>query len=124
MSKRPTGSNVLLISDRRPEPPQELTADQAAEWKAIVARMPAGWFARETWPLLVQLVRHISAARGIARMLDRHWENYGLETLALTLRMQERESKAIATLATKLRLSQQSSYNAKTAATAKANRAE
>jgi hypothetical protein len=43
----------------RPEPPAELTAEQAWEWQAIVDRMPADWFTVETWPVLMLLCRHI-----------------------------------------------------------------
>ena len=47
-----------LRGDARPEPPEDLTEEQAAEWRAVVARMPADWFHRETHGLLAQYVRH------------------------------------------------------------------
>jgi hypothetical protein len=36
---------------RRPEPPDELTDEQATEWRAIVNRLGADWFPRETHPM-------------------------------------------------------------------------
>src|SRR5690606_4443353 len=34
-------SVVELRPNARPEPPEDLTPEQAAEWRAVVARMPA-----------------------------------------------------------------------------------
>ena len=56
---------------RRPEPPTELTREQAAEWRAVVDRLPADWFARETHGLLVQYCRHVVAARRVAELVAR-----------------------------------------------------
>ena len=36
-----------LRGDARPEPPEDLTEEQAAEWRAVVDRLPADWFPRE-----------------------------------------------------------------------------
>jgi hypothetical protein len=33
-----------LRGDARPEPPADLTEEQAAEWRAVVERLPADWF--------------------------------------------------------------------------------
>src|SRR4051794_18022564 len=44
----------------RPKAPPDLPAEMASEWKAIVQRMPAGWFGRETYGLLVGYLRHWS----------------------------------------------------------------
>ena len=58
---------------RRPVPLDELTDEQAAEWRAVVGRMPSDWFARETYPFLGPLLpacghgaSHPSADRGAA----------------------------------------------------------
>ena len=55
---------------QRPKPPGDLTPDQATEWRAIVSRMPTGWFPREIWPLLAQYCRHITNSRHIAGMIE------------------------------------------------------
>jgi len=96
----------------RPEPPADLTAEQAIEWRAIVDRMPADWFTRETHALLAQLCRHITASRAIAKRLIPDLSNGELNTL---LRMQEREGKAIEKLSRAMRLSQYSRYDRKKA---------
>ena len=38
---------VLL---QRPDPPAELSIEQAEVWRAYVADMPADWFTPKTWP--------------------------------------------------------------------------
>jgi len=96
---------------QRPEPPKELTDEQAAEWSAIVERMPADWFPRETHALLAQLCRHITTARDIARRLQS--TRLGINDLNLLLAMQDRERKAMESLATKMRLTQHSRYDRK-----------
>jgi hypothetical protein len=58
-----------LRGDARPEPPADLTEEQAAEWEAVVARLPADWFPRESHGLLAQYCRHVCTARRLARML-------------------------------------------------------
>jgi hypothetical protein len=43
---------VSPLNARRSPPPSELTDEQAEEWRAIVGRMPPGWFTREHFALL------------------------------------------------------------------------
>jgi hypothetical protein len=45
-------SVVSMIGNERPAPPDELTEDEAAEWRAIAGPMPPDWFTRENYPLL------------------------------------------------------------------------
>ena len=106
----------------RPVAPSELTDEEAAEWEAIVARMPADWFGRETWPLLVQLCRHTIAARRLAQLI--HQATHGAEEFMAIhfmrlLRAMAGQTAIIASVSTKLRLSQQASYNALNSNTAK-----
>jgi hypothetical protein len=49
---------IYLHSNARPEPPEDLTEEQAAEWSAVVDRLPADWFPRETHGLLARYCRH------------------------------------------------------------------
>src|SRR5262245_797932 len=56
---------------RRPEPPDELTAEQAEEWRSIVNRLPADWFPRETLAMLAQYCRHVVHARRIVELIER-----------------------------------------------------
>ena len=113
-------SNVVEIVPR-PEPPTELTRDQAEEWLAIVNRMPADWVPRETHGMLAQYCRHVVASRRIGQMietLEAEVAEGGAEAILEAtkafdrlFKMQEREGRAISSLATKMRLSQQSTYD-------------
>lgn len=101
---------------KRPEPPEELTDEQAHEWRAIVNRLPAEWFPRETHGILAQYCRHLVAARMVAQLVERVQES---ETLDLdeydkVLKLQEREGRALSSLATRMRLTQQATYTDKT----------
>ena len=111
----------------RQPPPASLPPEAAAEWAAIVNRMPGGWFGRETHPLLAAYCRHIIEAERISGMLALLDESLGREvdkgrpeievicesvdTRDQLLRMRERETRAITTLALSMRLSQQSAYD-------------
>jgi len=85
--------------------------------------MPADWFGPETAPMLSQYCRHIDAARKVALLIGQaeKGEQFAVEDYARLLKMQETESRAIASLATKMRLSQQSKYGARGADTVRRN---
>lgn len=105
------GNGVETV--RRPEPPEELSDEQAAEWTAIVSRMPADWFPRETHGLLAQYCRHVVAARRIAQLaaaIEAEPE-FDMGAYDKALKMQEREGRAISSLATRMRLTQQTTYD-------------
>lgn len=116
---RTSGAALAVISSgggvtslRRPDPPAELTDEEAVEWRAVVNRMAADWFPRETHGILAQYCRHVVAARRVAQLVhnaeaapDFHVWSYDK-----LLKMQEREGRAISSLATRMRLSQQSTY--------------
>ena len=112
----------------RQRPPAELSREQAAVWNAIVRAEPADWFSAPTRPVLVQYCRHIVAARRAAEMIKaleasiaEMFAADGANQFAITLsaseefdrllKMQERESRVIASLATKMRITQQATTN-------------
>ncbi len=108
---------------QRPEPPDELTPQQAEEWREIVDRMPVDWFRREIHPLLCSYCRHVTNARHIAGLIEAaHDLDIGdrkaLMRFNRLLGMQERQSSALMGLATRMRLTNQSRYTASSAATA------
>ena len=107
----PGGVSLL----RRPGSPSELTDEQAEEWRAVVNRLPAEWFPRETHPLLAQYVRHVCTARRVAQLMAaaESAEAFDVGAYDTLGKMAERESRIIASLATKMRLSQQATYDAK-----------
>ncbi len=120
--KSAASMGVILGIAERPEPPEELTPEQAAEWRAVVRRLPVAWFPREIWPLLAQYCRHIVNARHIAGLIeDAHkgdlTDGAALMRFNRLLGMQERQSNVMAGLATKMRISNQARYTATSAAT-------
>jgi hypothetical protein len=92
----------------RPDAPYNLSDLAAAEWRAIVNRLPADYFPRETWPMLAQLCRHIVASDRLGMLItalegpDGGWE---VEHWLKLLAAQERESRAISSLCGRMRLS-------------------
>ena len=94
---------------RRPDAPDELTSEQAAEWQAVVNRMPADWFPRETHAMLVQYCRLLIRARRLAQLIDaaENAERFDVDAYRDLVRSEEAVSRAIASLATKMRISQQ-----------------
>lgn len=107
----PLGRVTCIV---RPEPPRDLPAEAAAEWRQIVDSLPADWFSGAQTPLLAQYCRHVAAARRVAQLIKKELADAGgpyLSTLDKLLRMQERESRAISSLATRMRLTQQSTFS-------------
>jgi hypothetical protein len=88
-----------------------LTRSQANEWTEIVAALPANWFPRETYPLLMSLCQQISRLRDLSELIEvlgprRNTAHY------IELIREERETiKTIITLSTKMRLTQGSSFS-------------
>jgi hypothetical protein len=106
-----TASNVERYA--RPLPPPELDEEQAAVWRVVVDRLPADWFPAETFPLLAAYCRHAVAARRIAELIrdaERDGE-FSVSDYDRLLKMQERESRALASLAVKMRISQSTAYD-------------
>ena len=102
---------------RRPDPPSELTEEQAEEWRAVVMRLPADWFPRETHGMLAQYCRHVVSARRCAQLVAKieGAKKFDLDAYDKALKMQEREGRAISSLATRMRISQQSTVRAEKA---------
>jgi hypothetical protein len=58
---------VNVLGNERPAPPDDLTEEEAEEWRAIVSRMPHDWFTRENRPLLAEHCRHIVSGQDVPR---------------------------------------------------------
>jgi hypothetical protein len=120
---RKSAASLTVISSsdvetlRRPDPPEELTEEQAAEWRAVVNRLPADWFPQETHQLLVQYCRHVVCARRVAQLIEQAEAADELDIVdyARLLRMQEMEGRAMSSLATRMRLTQQATIRAELA---------
>lgn len=94
---------------QRPDAPYDLTDEQAEEWWAVVNRLPADWFPRETHGMLAEYCRHVVKARRIAQLVaaEEAQDELDLSNLDKLYKMAERESRAMTSLATKMRMSQQ-----------------
>ena len=109
-----TPGNVTSLA--RPEPPADLTPEQADEWWAVVERMPADWFPRETHGLLSQYCRHVVTARRVAQLIKsaEDADDLDIQQLDQLYKMQEREGRALSSLATRMRISQQALIDKRT----------
>jgi hypothetical protein len=114
---RNAGEVVRLVrkeAPTRPEPPPELSKDEALEWTEIVGSMPVDWFTRECHPMLIQLCRMIVQLRAVnAQMKSRGGQikSYDDKVMLKLARLQDMYTRTMSALATKMRLSQQSKYN-------------
>ena len=104
-----------IESIQRPDAPYDLTDEQSEEWWAVVNRLPADWFPRETHAILAQYCRHVVAARRISQLVqsEESGEALDIDQYDKLLKMQEREGRALSSLATRLRITQQATVSAK-----------
>lgn len=102
-----------VVTVRRPQAPEQLTDEQAEEWRAIVNRLPADWFPRETHGVLVQLCRHIIRAQRISQLLDamESSDQLDMKEYRDLLASEAQQSNIIAALSTKLRITQQATVD-------------
>lgn len=100
---------------QRPDAPYDLTDEQTEEWWAVVNRLPADWFPRETHGVLSQYCRHVVTARRVAQLVAacEATDPLDLGEYDQLLKMQEREGRAMSSLATRLRITQQATVSAK-----------
>jgi hypothetical protein len=103
----------LVETVARQRPPHELTDEEVEIWASVVNDQPADWFSPSTAPLLAAYCRHVIAARRVAELIERATSDPELSVVDYDrlLKMQERESRTIASLATKMRVAQQSLTN-------------
>lgn len=118
---RKSGASLAVVGPggletiRRPEPPAELTDEQADEWQAVVNSLPADWCPRWSWSVLAQHCRHVVAARRVAQLIAalEARDDFDTEEYDRLLRMQERESRAVTATARTMRITQQATYDPK-----------
>ena len=113
-----------IVSVKRPRPPEELTPAQAEEWRAVVERLPADWFPRETHAMLSEYCKHVITARTLGKMIARIEDpafsepvegesEFNMEAYDDLLKMRERESRTIMALSRSMRMTQQATYDPK-----------
>ena len=118
---RPSSAGLAIASTSpietvvRPDPPDDylLTDDEVREWWAVVSDHPADWFPRSSHAQLAQYCRHVVSARRVADLkasIEADPEML-LKDYDMVLKMQDRETKALASIGTKLRITPQSLTN-------------
>lgn len=97
----------------RLQAPHDLTDEDVEVWATVVDSHPADWFAASTAPIVAAYCRHVISARRIAELIEKAVSDPELSILDYDrlLKMQERESRAIATMATKMRITNQALTN-------------
>jgi hypothetical protein len=102
---------------QRPNAPYDLTDQEADEWRAIVATMPADHFSRCNYPILTQLCRHVVASRRVAQLAEAaaSKQNFERREYMILLQMQATESAAIMRLSRSMRLTQQATKRSEVA---------
>jgi transposase len=100
------------VGPQRPEPPAELTPEQAEVWKTTVSAMRPTWFGAETWPLLTELCRHVALSRLLA--IEATDPGKDLKRFSRLASMHLRESSMVAMLSTRLRLTPRSRVDPRT----------
>lgn len=98
----------------RPDAPYDLTDEESDEWWAVVNRLPADWFPRETHALLAAYCRHVVGIRRISELIrntEANSQDFDLGDYDKLLKMRERESRAASSLATRMRITQQTTYD-------------
>ena len=109
-----------LAVHERPAPPDYLTEEEAAEWTAIVERMPPDCYTRELHPLLAAYCQHIMFAHEIVAQIKSYKVDVktykSLKTQIALRSALIREHRAMAIIALKLRLTPSSRHDAITRA--------
>lgn len=108
-------SVVPAPTETRPEPPAELTDEQAEVWRSVVATKDPNWFSDDTHKLLVSYCKHASIAAALDREIDEfdpQWlrDAEGLDRYKTLTDMREKHTRALTALSRSMRLTHQSQY--------------
>lgn len=115
---------------QRPEPPPELTDDEAAIWRETTASEAADFFNTAALRgLLKDYCRHRAASDKIADVINLFQVDWlknaeGAKRYHALLKMRDLEARGAADKATKLRLTNQARYTPQAASTASRNAAK
>lgn len=103
-----TGIEVVA----RPKAPDDLTDEQAVEWREIVNSHPADQFPRARHTMLADHCRHTVMERRIAQMITacENAEHFDLDLYDRLGKMLDRHSRCIASLAVRLGIAYSTAY--------------
>jgi len=92
------------VLPRRPDPPDHLSDEAAAEWRDVVNSLSADHFSRASHPLLEAYCRHAVATRVIDRLIQGldEQESATRADYDRLLVMHEGESRALASIGVRL----------------------
>lgn len=95
-----TGTQVV----RRPSAPKDLTTEQAHEWRQVVNSLPADQYGAEMHSILAAYCRHAVSQRHIGQLIEKceSADEFNIRDYDRLLKMQERESRCMASLAVRL----------------------
>jgi hypothetical protein len=112
MAKNKMDPNELFV--HRPDPPPDLNAAEATEWREMVASMPPAYFAGSHYPRLAQLCRHTVTANHVSMLLAQclKQKKFDLREYVTLLNAQLEESEMIIRLLRAMRLTHQSQLRA------------
>jgi hypothetical protein len=102
----------------KPAPPKSLTKREKDLWGEVVDTKPAGWWDADSLPVLREYVRAAVTCDLLDARVRSAFRSGDDAALRGALDMRDKEARRMVSLATKMRLTQQSRYDAKTAATA------
>lgn len=132
--KKPTAQAEMSVVagsfGKRPEPPQELSDDESAIWRATVSSEAADFFGTAALRgMLSDYCRHRASADKVSEVINVFQSEWlknadGAKRYHGLLRMRDLETRAAADKATKLRLTNQSRYTPQAASTASRNTAK
>ena len=132
MARQSEAARLTVVAGRlgeRPNPPADLTEEQAVIWRATCASEGADFFSTDALrELLKDYCRHKTTAAVLTKQIAAYeallpgpMGDDTLKEFDRITKMRDRETKAAADLATKLRITNQSRYTPKAAATAAKN---
>ena len=108
-------SVVTSVPGQRPEPPANLTEQQAEVWRMVTSTKPHDWFTKDTHKLLVSYCKHATTAEQIDRALDNTPDSAlsdaeGLKQYKELVGLREKQTRALTALSRSMRLTHQSVY--------------
>lgn len=111
---------IMPLKVPPPEPPANLTPEQAECWREVVGSLPSNWLPRDVWPLLESYCRSIATSRQLSKVIQAFTPDM-LTGAALTefgrlCTLRAAENANMWRMATKLRLTNQSRLRSETAA--------
>ena len=104
---------VRFDKNKLPKPPVWLTKEQSDDWKTLVPDLVD--VSRARWPLIEAYCKAAVSLRHVGQLITdlEHSDDFSIADYDKLLKMQERESRCLASLAVRLGIAQSTSYERK-----------